>query len=102
MCKRVMAASMVTSEVISNNEVKVNNRTKKAQFAVTPELCLAINNIDYVLQYIQPFVKELAIDEVIEKLRVLNGDLVANACKRTLATLVHNAVENVENKIFEV
>ena len=69
---------------------------------MTPELCLAINNIDYVLQYIKPFVSELGIEETVEKLRVLNGDLVASSCKRTLQTLLHNAVDNVENKIFEV
>ena len=86
MCKRVL-----------NQE-----NDKKATFEVTPQLCLAINNIDYVLQYIRPFVNELGIDDIVEKLRVLNGDLVANSCKRTLQTLVHNAVDNVENKIFEV
>ena len=86
MCKRVL-----------NQE-----QDKKLTFEVTPQLCLAINNIDYVLQYIRPFVNELGIDEIVEKLRVLNGDLVANSCKRTLQTLVHNAVDNVENKIFEV
>ena len=38
----------------------------------------------------------------MEKLRVLNGDLVATSCQRTLHTLLHNAVDNVENKIFQV
>ena len=30
-----------------------------AKFQVSESLCLAINNIDYVLQYIQPFVQVL-------------------------------------------
>ena len=85
MCKRVL-----------------NLNSKNSEFKVTAELCLAINNIDYVLQYIRPFVSELGIEDTVEKLRVLNGDLVANSCKRTLQTLLHNAVDNVENKIFEV
>ena len=56
----------------------------KAEFEVTSQLCLAINNIDFVLKYIRPFVGELGIDDIVEKLRVLNGDLVASSCKRTL------------------
>ena len=34
-----------------------NNVTK---FQVSETLCLAINNIDYVLQYIQPFVQVIS------------------------------------------
>ena len=85
MCKRVL-----------------NQKNTSKEFEVTQELCLAINNIDYVLQYIRPFVNELGIEEIIEKLRILNGDLVANSCHRTLQTLIHNAVDNVENKIYQV
>ena len=81
---------------------RVSHKTTSKEFEVTQELCLSINNIDYVLQYIRPFVDELGIEDIIEKLRILNGDLVANSCHRTLQTLVHNAVDNVENKIFEV
>ena len=81
---------------------RVLQKTTSRDFEVTQELCLAINNIDYVLQYIRPFVNELGIDDIIEKLRILNGDLVANSCHKTLHTLVYNAVDNVENKIFQV
>lgn len=81
---------------------RVLNSDVKMEFQVTPQLCLAINNIDYVLQYIKPFVSELSIEDIIEKLKVLNGELVANSCQRTLQTLLHNAVDNVENKIFQV
>ena len=31
-------------------------QNNNAEFEITESLCLAINNIDYVLQYIQPFV----------------------------------------------
>ena len=31
-----------------------------------------------------------------------NGEAVVRSCRRTLMTLIQNAVENVENKIFEV
>jgi hypothetical protein len=86
MCKRVVSAQQSDS----------------VTFVVTPAMCLAINNIDYVLAYIRPFVEELGLETTLEKLKALNGETVANSCRRTLTTLVHNAVENVENKIFEV
>ena len=72
------------------------------KFSVSESLCLAINNIDYVLQYIQPFVKELGYEPTLSGLSSLNGDMVANSCRRTLTTLIQNAMENVENKILEV
>ena len=37
-----------------------NNMTK---FQVSETLCLAINNIDYVLKYIQPFVQVTAFTD---------------------------------------
>ncbi|TRY76437.1 hypothetical protein TCAL_00056 [Tigriopus californicus] len=75
---------------------------KDGKYEITPSLCLAINNIDYVLEFIQPFVAALGMEETLEKLETLNGEMVANSCRRTLQTLVQNAVENVENKIFEI
>ncbi|XP_040580539.1 protein unc-13 homolog 4B [Lepeophtheirus salmonis] len=80
----------------------VSKACDKGEFIVTPELCLSINNIDYVLQYIQPYVSELGMEETIDKLHVLDGEEVANSCRRTLKTLVQNATENVENKILQV
>ena len=44
----------------SDKMVERVTRTKNnnlAKFQVSESLCLAINNIDYVLQYIQPFVQ---------------------------------------------
>ncbi|QQP31403.1 Protein unc13 -like protein Dlike, partial [Caligus rogercresseyi] len=76
--------------------------SNKGKFIVTPELCLSINNIDYVLEYIQPYVGELGMEETLDRLHVLDGEEVANSCRRTLKTLVQNATENVENKILQV
>jgi hypothetical protein len=67
---------------------KVVKQDSKAEFEVSTQLCLAINNIDFVLQYIRPFIEELGIDDIVDKLRVLNGDLVATSCKRTLVCTV--------------
>jgi len=75
------------------------------RFEVKPQQCLAINNIDDVLKFIRPFaVKDLGIDEILGSLQASseNGEAVVRSCRRTLMTLIQNAVENVENKIFEV
>lgn len=82
--------------------VQKNNNNDGIKFEVSESLCLAINNIDYVLQYIQPFVDDLGYDATLSGLETLDGEMVAASCRRTLATLVQNAVENVENKILEV
>lgn len=99
MCKKVAAGFV---NVDNDNAVYFNPRSLR-KFVVTTHQCLAINNIDNVLKFIQPFVQtELGIDEVLEKLKILKGANVAAACRRTLHTLIQNAIENVENKIFEV
>ena len=42
------------------------------------------------------------MEDTLAQLQVLDGDQVATACRTTLNILVQNAMENVENKIFEV
>ena len=42
------------------------------------------------------------MEETLAQLQALDGDQVAAACRTTLNILVQNAMENVENKIFEV
>lgn len=38
------------------------------RFEVTNEWCVAINNIDYVRQSLEPFVEELGMDDIIQRL----------------------------------
>ena len=51
---------------------------------------------------IRPLVLELGTAEVLGELEAQNGGLVADACKKTVKTLVRNAAENVENQILQV
>ena len=52
------------------------------RFDVTPPICLAINNIDYVLEFIKPFVtEELGTEETIDKLERTSGRVVAASCR---------------------
>lgn len=38
------------------------------RFEVTTEWCVAINNIDYVRQSLKPFVEQLSMDDIIQKM----------------------------------
>lgn len=72
------------------------------KFQVTPEWCLAINNIDYIRQSIHPFVKELGVDEIIRNMSDFQGPLDAQRCSDTLQNLIANAIDTEENKILEL
>ena len=68
----------------------------------TIEQCHAINNIEFVLQSIRPFVNELKVPDILAKIEESNGGLVADACRKTIQVLIENAIENVENQIINV
>uniref|UniRef100_A0A1B6MMV1 C2 domain-containing protein n=1 Tax=Graphocephala atropunctata TaxID=36148 RepID=A0A1B6MMV1_9HEMI len=72
------------------------------KFEVTNEWCLAINNIDYVRQSIQPFVKELGMDDIIQRLADFRSPSAAEHCRDTLQLVMDNAVETVKNKILDL
>ncbi|CAH1393927.1 unnamed protein product, partial [Nezara viridula] len=72
------------------------------KFEVTHEWCLAINNIDYIRQSIEPFVTQLGIDDLLLKLSDLRNPKAAEHCKQTLTLVVDNALDNVRNKIIDL
>lgn len=72
------------------------------KFQVTPEWCLAINNIDYIRQSIHSFVKELGVDEIIRNMSDFRGPLDAQRCSDTLQNVIENAIDTGRNKIFEL
>lgn len=74
----------------------------ETRFEVTPEWCLAINNIDYIRQSLSPFVKELNVDEVIAKLAEYRSTLEAERCEETLKNVIANADDTETNKILEL
>lgn len=77
-----------------------DNYEKK--FQVTDEWCLAINNIEYVRQSLQPFTDELGMEEIIQKLSDLKSPLEAQRCQRTLDSVIDNAIDTVRNEIIEL
>ncbi|XP_069677889.1 protein unc-13 homolog 4B isoform X4 [Periplaneta americana] len=72
------------------------------KFEVTNEWCLAINNIDYVQQSIQPFVGELGMDEIVTALANFRSQTAADHCKQTLQLVIDNSIDTVGNKILEL
>lgn len=55
----------------------VNTVYESNKFEVTTEWCVAINNIDYVRQSLQPFVDELGMDDIINKMCELRSPIEA-------------------------
>ena len=72
------------------------------KFQVTNEWCLAINNIDYVLQSLKPFATELDVELIIQQLNDTKSPIEAQRCKHTLDTVIANAIDTVKNKIDEL
>lgn len=71
------------------------------QFEVVSERCLAINNIDYMMQSLRPFMDELGTNDVIQQLADQKGQQPEDF-KRTLDNLIDNAIDTIKNKIVEM
>lgn len=72
------------------------------KFEVTNEWCLAINNIDYVRETLEPFTRDLGMDDVIQKISDLKSPVDAQRCQHTLDNVIANAIDTVRNKIIEL
>ncbi|XP_028162943.1 protein unc-13 homolog 4B isoform X3 [Ostrinia furnacalis] len=72
------------------------------RFEVTTEWCVAINNIDYVRQSLEPFVQELGMEEIIHKMCEAKSPIEAQRCKQTLQNVMANAIDTVNNKIVDL
>ncbi|XP_031620349.1 protein unc-13 homolog 4B isoform X3 [Contarinia nasturtii] len=72
------------------------------KFVVTQEWCLAINNIDYIRQKLPPFIEDLKVEDIIEKLAEYRSQAEAQRCEQTLKNVVENAVDTEENKIVDL
>ncbi|XP_049872647.1 protein unc-13 homolog 4B isoform X2 [Pectinophora gossypiella] len=72
------------------------------RFEVTTEWCIAINNIDFVRQSLPPYVQELGMDDIVQKLCEARSPLEAQRCKETLQNVIANAIDTVKNKIVDL
>ncbi|VEN33614.1 unnamed protein product [Callosobruchus maculatus] len=63
------------------------------KFEVTPEWCLAINNIDYVRETLEPFTRDLGMDGVIHKIGEMKSPVEAQRCQHTLDNVIANAID---------
>ena len=64
--------------------------------------CLAINNIEFVMSYINPFVSDLGIEAVLARLEEQKGGLAADACRKTIRTLVKVAQNNMAEQDIRI
>lgn len=72
------------------------------KFEVTNEWCLAINNINYVRETLEPFSVNLGMEDVLQKILDLKSPVEAQRCRDTLNIVISNAVDTVHNAIFEL
>ncbi|KAI5645978.1 c2 domain-containing protein [Phthorimaea operculella] len=72
------------------------------RFEVTTEWCIAINNIDFVRQSLQPYVEELGMDSIVQRLSEARSPMEAQRCKETLQNVIANAIDTVKNKIVDL
>ncbi|XP_026840156.1 protein unc-13 homolog 4B isoform X1 [Drosophila persimilis] len=71
-------------------------------FILSEEWCLAINNMDYIRQSLPSFIKELGIDNVIQKLGEYRTNLEADRCSSTINAVIENALDTERNQIVEL
>lgn len=72
------------------------------KFVVTNEWCLAINNIDYVRETLEPFTQDLGMESIVQKIADIKSPLEAQRCQHTLENVIANAIDTVRNKIIEL
>ena len=89
--------------VIKLNEMETDKKfCVDNKFIITTEWCLAINNIDYVRQSLTPFLTELNMESIIDKLSQVRSQIEADRCRQTLVTVVENSIDTVRNKIIDL
>lgn len=81
------------------NLQKVQKTSNDKRFEVTTQWCVAINNIEYIIQSLPTFVKELKVDEVIKKLQDCRGPEEMAKCDQTLKQLMTNHKEILGKKL---
>jgi BAI1-associated protein 3 len=100
MCAKVERVQRIRMQERDDDHEDVQNGSTRLEIGT--EQCFATNNMDYVLQVMSPLADDLGMGDVLQRLEACHGGLVADACRKTVRTLVKNAVENVENQIHHV
>lgn len=65
-------------------------------------MCTAINNIEYVGLEMSPICDKLNTQKILDELTKIKGDQIGSQCRRTVETVMQDATENINNKIFEI
>lgn len=92
-----MANRILDSNLIENIRCDDND-----EFYVTPNLCIIINNIEYLLNNLSKFIMEFNINDIIEKLAIYRSHTDAQRCQLTMESIVENAIDTIENQIVDL
>lgn len=77
------------------------SESKTEDFYATPELCVIINDIDYVRDNLSKFITELGVDGIIGKLIAYRSRADAHRCQETVKNMMENAMDTIDNQIIE-
>jgi hypothetical protein len=66
------------------------------------QLCSAVNNIEYVGLEMKPISEKLGTEHILSELARMKGERIGSQCRRTLETVIENADENINNKVYEI
>ncbi|XP_075725247.1 BAI1-associated protein 3-like isoform X4 [Rhipicephalus microplus] len=75
---------------------------EEGQFDVSEEVCIVINNMEYVRRALKPLHNELELEPIIAAIEQAEGDRAADKCRAAFQALLHNADEDVVHKILTI
>ncbi|XP_049523887.1 BAI1-associated protein 3-like [Dermacentor silvarum] len=75
---------------------------EEGQFDVSEEVCIVINNMEYVRRALKPLHAELDLEPIIAAIEQAEGDRAADKCRAAFQALLHNADEDVVHKILTI
>ncbi|KFM76499.1 BAI1-associated protein 3, partial [Stegodyphus mimosarum] len=69
---------------------------------VTEQLCITMNNMEYVLQTLRPLEEEMGVEQIIKALNLNQGGCTANQCRETIYDMLNKSEDDVTGKIFSI
>ncbi|XP_077526538.1 BAI1-associated protein 3-like isoform X5 [Haemaphysalis longicornis] len=75
---------------------------EEGQFDVSEEVCIVINNMEYVRRALKPLHNELELEPIVAAIEQAEGDRAADKCRAAFQALLHNADEDVVHKILTI
>ncbi|XP_067135056.1 BAI1-associated protein 3-like isoform X2 [Centruroides vittatus] len=84
---------------LSHNKLSDVKLTEEGKYEVSEELCITVNNIEHVLQAMQPLPEELGLDAILHAIEQNQGQSAAGKCHDIIWEILRNAEDEVITKI---